>query len=109
MDVLARMGLVRGRDLKSMAARRTGDKNHLSVSEAMKALEEMDAAQRNPLPGAAVAAGEGDFLEEPAERVHGHGPMARAGLKGLRGWPAKRKISSMRLCGPKATSLSSMD
>jgi hypothetical protein len=45
----------------------------------------MDAAQRYALPGAAVATGEYDFLEEPVEQVHGHGPIARAGLTGLRG------------------------
>jgi len=96
-DVLTGVGAVRSRDLKPFAARGTGDQQHFAVREAVKALEEVDAAQRDPLPDATVATGEDDFREEPTKRVQGQGPIARAGLVGLRGWPAARKSCSIRL------------
>lgn len=74
----------------------TADEQNFTVGELVKALEEVDTAQRDPLPGATCGAGEDDFLEEPAEWVHAQGPMARAGLNGLSGWPAERKSRSMR-------------
>lgn len=89
LDIVTGVRTVRRGDLKPLAARRACDEKDLSLRVPVKALEEMDPAQRDPLPGVTLAAGEDDVLEEPVHRIRGHGPMARAGLVGLSGWPAR--------------------
>ena len=95
-DVLTGMGAVRCGDLETVTALRTGDQEHFTMREAVKALEDMHAAQRDPLPGATLAAGETNAREEGPQRAHDQGPMASAGLTGRSGWPASRKSSWMR-------------
>ena len=85
------------RHLEPGGAVGTGDEDGLGALEVMEALEDVEATQRDTLPGATVATGEDDFREEAAKQVQGQGPRARAGLSGFSGWPASRKRASMCL------------
>ena len=85
------------RHLEPAGTVRTGDEDGLPMLEVMEALEDVEATQRDPLPGATVATGEDDFREELAEQVQSQGPRASAGLSGFSGWRASRKRASMCL------------
>ncbi len=65
-DVVMGVRTIGSGDLQPVVTLRTGDEYGLSVMEMVKALEEMNAAYRNALPGTAVVTGVSDFGKQPA-------------------------------------------
>jgi hypothetical protein len=66
------MGAIVGGRLKAVLALRAKDQQCLAVLQTVEALEDVDAAERNPLSGVTVMAGIGDPGEQPSkETAHG--------------------------------------
>lgn len=78
VDGLADVRTVRSGDLDPFLAPGACDEHDLPLDKVMEPLEDMDAAQGDPLPGTAVGAGVGHLVEEPVDEP------ADQGAHGLR-------------------------
>lgn len=86
-DLMTRVCAVRRRNLKTGFARWTGDQQRLPRVQSMKALKDVDSAQRYLLPGAALATGVGHTTKQAANKTHSpflrrHRSVCRDGLNG---------------------------
>ena len=77
VDALACVGAVSRGHLRPLATLWTLNEHRFAPFEAVEALEEVDAVQRNSLPGATMTAGVGDALK--GQSGIAHGGIAQAG------------------------------